>query len=339
MNMPFSSIEKASLKLRQWGINIGDRKVRLACFNNSEQSSDFSFPSNCGGFGRIHHFRRFQGDQWPLDPLPIDPAIHALGLPDSDEILAEVFQNAVCNLRCWYCYVDRHLISANSEFSSMLSVEEMLDLYLAEPNRPPMIDLSGGQPDLVPEWILWFADILHSRGLDKEVYLWSDDNLSSDFLYRYLGKEEINRLASYKNYGRVGCFKGFDKNSFSFNTSASPELFERQFSMMRRLIKSGFDVYGYVTLTSDKDKDLDSRIATFVNRLQAEVHPIFPLRTVPQQILEFTPTKERIGGSHRKALEIQNYAAYLWQKEIESRFSIEVRKKRIYQHELIIRTT
>jgi len=288
------------------------------------------------GFGRVHHFKRFQGEDWPLDPLPIDPARHSLGLPDADEICAEVFQNAICNLRCWYCYVDRRLITANPNHSDMLSVKEMLDFYLSEKTRPPMIDLSGGQPDLVPEWVLWFADIVHDRKLDNEIYLWSDDNLSTDFLWRFLDKEEVRRLASYKNYGRVGCFKGFDENSFSFNTGAPQEYFKAQFSLMRRLILSGFDVYGYVTLTSDSDKNLDSHITSFVDRLQNEVHPVFPLRTIPQRILEFTPTKERMSVKQQKALQIQDEAVCFWQKELEKRFPKEMRSKRVYEHKLIV---
>jgi uncharacterized Fe-S cluster-containing radical SAM superfamily protein len=329
-------IYNSSKILRNLGIDLNNQRIRIACFNNSKQSRDFSLPSNCGGFGRIHHFQRFQGEGWPLDPLPIDPALHALGLPEDNEISAQVFQIAACNLRCWYCYVDRQLINANPEFSAFFNVEEMLTLYLSEADRPPIIDLSGGQPDLVPEWILWFADIIHSRKLDREIYLWSDDNLSTDFLLRFLSKEEINRLASYKNYGRVGCFKGFDEYSFSFNTGASPALFKVQFSLMRRLVESGFDVYGYITLTSDQDKNLQSQIADFVDQLQLEVHPLFPLRTIPQRILEFSPNKERIRVKQQKALEIQNEAAYLWQKEIERRFPIKVRDKRIYEHKLIV---
>ena len=70
--------------------------------------------------------------------------------------------------------------------------------------------------------------------------------------------------------------------------------------------KPGFDVYGYVTLTSDQDTTLSVKIADFVDRLQLEVHPLFPLRTIPQRIIEFTPTKERIKERQQKAFEIQN---------------------------------
>ncbi len=330
------NIDKTYAKLRSLGVILKERKIRIASYNNSKQSNDLSLPSNCNGYGRIHHFKREQREGWPLDPLPIDPALHALNLPSSDEISVQVFQIAVCNFKCWYCYVDRQLINSNPEVSLFLSVEEMLDLYLVEAERPPIIDLSGGQPDLVPEWALWFADILHDRQLDKEVYLWSDDNLSTDFLWRFLSKEEINRLSSYKNYGRVGCFKGFDEYSFSFNTNAPPELFKSQFTLMRRLVDSGFDVYGYVTLTSDKEKNLKLQISDFIDRLQSEVHPVFPLRTIPQSIFEFTPTRQRMKTKQQKSLEIQNKAAFLWQEEIEKRFPRDVREKRIYEHKLIV---
>ena len=330
-----SDFNKSSQRLRRTGIRLVDKKIRIARFNNSKQAHDFTLPSNCSGWGRIHHFRRSQGAGWPLDPLPIDPAFHALCMPDADEIRAQVFQNAICNFCCWYCYVDRQLIAANPEYSDFLNVDEMLAFYLADSNRPPMIDLSGGQPDLVPEWILWFADSLHNRQLSKEVYLWSDDNLSTDYLWRFLNRKEIKRLSSYKNYGRVGCFKGFDEYSFSFNTATPSELFKTQFSLMRKLVVFGFDVYGYVTLTSDQDRHLNCRIADFIDRLQSEVHPLFPLRTVPQRILKFTPNRERIRVKHQRALEIQNEAAYLWQKEIEKRYSLSMREKRIYEHKLI----
>jgi uncharacterized Fe-S cluster-containing radical SAM superfamily protein len=330
------AIDKLSVKLRQAGINLADQKIRIVCFDNSEQSNDFTLPSNCHGWGRIHHFERSQGKGWPLDPLPIDPAIRALDLPDADEISAQVFQNAICNFQCWYCYVDRQLIKANPGLSSFLNVGEMLDLYLSEDNRPPILDLSGGQPDLVPEWTLWFADVIHDRHLDNKIYLWSDDNLSNDFLWQFLSKEQIKRLASYRNYGRVGCFKGFDEHSFSFNTSAPPELFKSQFSLMRRLVESGFDVYGYVTLTSDIDENLNSRISNFVDRLQKEVHPLFPLRTIPQRILEFTPMKQRMNPKHMRALAIQDEAVLLWQVEIKKRFPLDIIKKQIYEHKLVM---
>jgi hypothetical protein len=45
--------------------------------------------------------------------------------------------------------------------------------------------------------------------------------------------------------GRVACFKGFDEASFTFNTKAAPELFDRQFDLMERYLHTGIDLYAY----------------------------------------------------------------------------------------------
>jgi uncharacterized Fe-S cluster-containing radical SAM superfamily protein len=326
--------ERFSTALRRRGIDTEGRRILVTHFDGSDQAKDFTVPWNCDGFGRIHHFRRVQGQGWPLNPLPIDPAADALALPAADIIKVQVFQNAICSWRCWYCFVDFDLLSANPKHAAFKSASEVVDLYLREPERSPVIDLSGGQPDLVPEWTLWVADEIYERGLARQVYLWSDDNLSNDFLWRFLTPNQLDRLSSYPNYGRVGCFKGFDEHSFSFNTLASPELFRNQFKLMSRLVKSGFDVYGYATFTSDLAEHIGLRMREFVDRLQSDVHALFPLRTVPLRVKEFTPTASRIKPEHRRALEIQQDAVSAWNEELEHRFTEELRSRPIFENRL-----
>jgi uncharacterized Fe-S cluster-containing radical SAM superfamily protein len=323
--------EKFSANLRSRGVNHDQKQILVTKFSGSEQEKDLSLPANCGGFGRIHHFYRKQAPGWPDNPLPIDPALHALGLTHADSIKAQVFQNAICSWRCWYCFVDFDLLSANQNYSAFRTAGDLLDLYLAEPERPVLIDLSGGQPDLVPEWLLWFVGELDQRGLASRTYLWSDDNLSNDYLWRFLRADEIARITSFKNYGRVGCFKGFDSHSFAFNTKADPALYSQQFRLMKRLVSAGFDVYGYVTFTSDSDTNLPRHMADFVDRLQAEVHPIFPLRTSPLKIGVFTPTHPRVGDAQRRSLEVQEEAVSLWLSELQKRFPAEIRTKPVYE--------
>ena len=121
----------------------------------------------------------------------------------------------------------------------MLKISDILNMYLEDENLPRVIDLSGGQPDLVPEWILWMMEELKSRGKDILTYLWSDNNLTNDFFWKFLVKKEIDLIKSYNNYGKVCCFKGFDEKSFSFNTNADSILFNRQFELMKKNIHLG----------------------------------------------------------------------------------------------------
>jgi uncharacterized Fe-S cluster-containing radical SAM superfamily protein len=310
-----------SATLRQRGIDVEKRQLRISLLRGSEQEEDLSEPTNCDGFGRVRHFHRASAPGWPPNPLPIEPAVKALSLSATETLEAQVFQNAVCNWRCWYCYVDFPLLAGNPEHSAMLSVDDLLERYLAVENRPRVIDLSGGQPDLVPEWIPWMMEALTERGLDDEVYLWSDDNLSNDYFWTHLGQAERDLLSEFANYGKVCCFKGFDATSFAFNTMAAAELFERQFELMARLVnETAIDLYAYATFTSPDSRGISQSMEQFVDRLQ-EISPRLPLRLVPLRIEKFAPMIGRIGPDHEKALLVQEEAVSAWQETLAARFS------------------
>jgi hypothetical protein len=186
----------------------------------------------------------------------------------------------------------------------------------------------------VPEWSLWFVQALQRRGLQDSIFLWTDDNLSNDYLWRYLTRHELQQLVTFPNYGRVGCFKGFDAESFSFNTMAEPAAFEQQFMIMRRLVDTGFDVYGYATFTTPNVTDICRKMSEFVDRLQEQVDPVFPLRTIPLYISQYTPTNARITSEQERAVDLQEIAVEAWNTEMSRRFTAEVRQKGITEHTL-----
>ncbi len=316
--------------MRQRGVDRESATIRVTSFAGSEQEQDFTEPANCQGFGRVRHFRRQTSAGWPENPLPIEPAARALGIDPPPAMLpAQVFQNAVCNWRCWYCFVDFELLSGRQDRSSMLSARELVGLYLAEPARPAMIDLSGGQPDLVPEWVPWMIAALTTTGIADRVFLWSDDNLSNDYFWRYLTAAERELVGSYPMYGKVCCFKGFDSYSFAFNTAAAPELFDRQFALMRRLVnETEIDLYAYVTLTTDREAQIGNAVAAFVDQLQG-IDPNLPLRTVPLRIAAFTPVRPRMRAEHERALALQGDAVAAWNEELAARFSESERRRAI----------
>jgi organic radical activating enzyme len=260
-----------STNLRAKAIDLPRRRLLMTRFSGSRQEADLTVPANCRGLGRIRHFQRATAPSWPMNSLPIDPASHALGLDSGSTLRAQVFQNAVCNWRCWYCFVDFELLSGDETRSQWVTADELVDLYLSEPDPPRVIDLTGGQPDLTPEWVPWMMAALERRGLRDSVYLWSDDNLSNDYFWQYLDDAARARVVGYSKYGRVCCFKGYNRESFSFNTMAAPELFDRQFVLMRRLADLGLDLYAYVTLTTPRSAQMSSHMRVFVDRLQVSV--------------------------------------------------------------------
>jgi organic radical activating enzyme len=321
---------KFSEHLRERAVDLTGRRILITQFKGSEQEKDLTEPPNCAGLGRIRHFRRETSKNWPQNPLPIDPAAKALGHSGGGVIKAQVFQMAACNWRCWYCFVDFSLLSANPRHSQWIRAEELVTLYVSQPDPPPMIDLTGGQPDLVPELVPWMMEALKAQGLDKTVYLWSDDNLSNDYFWRFLSDKHLHLITSYEKYSRVCCFKGFNAESFSFNTRAEPALFENQFLLFSRLLEAKIDLYAYTTFTTPEKQKIQDAMPRFVDKLQS-IHANLPLRTVPLEIKAFTPVQSRMNDSTAQAIKNQYYAVEVWEKEIERRFSASQRKLNISQ--------
>ncbi|NEO46374.1 MAG: hypothetical protein F6K55_20485 [Moorea sp. SIO4A3] len=320
--------EALSARYRAASVDLKGKRLLLTNFLNTEQEKDLSEPPNCGGIGRIRHFRRSTSINWLPNPLPIDPACKALGLPSTDMIRAQVFQNAACNWRCWYCYVPFDLLKANLDHSEWLSPTILIDRYLDQPDPPPIIDLTGGQPDLIPEWVPWMMAEIKNRGLEQQIYLWSDDNLSNDYFWKFLSNTDIELIATYPKYGRVCCFKGFNAESFAFNTSAEPALFDQQFELLRRLLTLGIDLYAYTTFTSPSSVGIAEDMRRFVDHLQM-LDENLPLRTVPLQIQEFTPVKQRLNQDIYEVLHNQQIAIEAWLKELESRYTNEQKQSNI----------
>ena len=319
--------DELATRYRERGIRHDTRELLIARIEGSEQAGDLTVPPNCGGYGRIRHFRLHQRSslgRWMPNPLPITPACYALRLPLTSELRAQAFQNAACNWRCWYCYVPFNLLAADERRAAWLTADELVERYARLSERPRIIDLTGGQPDLVPEWVPWTMRALERQGLAQEVYLWSDDNLSNDYFWKYLSTADVETVASWPNYGRVCCFKGFDAASFSFNTAASGALFERQFELFRRLLELGLDLYAYVTLTTPDRDSIAQGVPRFMDRLQ-NIDPNLPLRTVPLEVQVFTPVRRRLTNARTAALEHQYRALEAFNLEVEQRFSSEMR--------------
>jgi len=328
MDQNLINTDKYSAILRPKTVDIDKQRILISNYKGTEQESDLQEPPTCNGFGRIRHFRRTAFSDWPNNPLPIDPASKALHLGDNEELTAQVFQSASCNWRCWYCFVPFQLLAGNQKYSGWLSCDELLDCYLELDVRPKMIDLTGGQPDLVPEWVPWMMRAIKRRKLENEIYLWSDDNLSTDYFWKYLSEKDIELISSYKNYGRVCCFKGFDNESFSLNTRAEPELFNRQFELMSKLLNLKIDIYAYVTFTCLDTRNLEEKIKSFIDGLQS-INEKLPLRMVPLKVLEFNPVRSRIKPEHHIALDNQYAVVDAWIREIGNRFISEDRDSNI----------
>jgi uncharacterized Fe-S cluster-containing radical SAM superfamily protein len=326
---PYIPTDKYALELRGRSI-LGTDRFLVTKFPGSLQEKDITDGPNCEGYGRVHHFPYDRGPNWVVDPLPQQVAAWRLGEIAPEIGRAQVFQNASCNWRCWYCFVDFGLLSAVNKWADFKSADELLDLFLKEPDRPRIIDLSGGQPDIIPEWPIRMMEAIQRRNLEDEYFLWMDDNLSVYFAWDYLTPSDFKLMKSFRNFGRVGCFKGFSPSSFTENTNASPDLFERQIDIMSRWVKMGLDMYGYITLTASNLGGMHEALRLFMDSIQKKVCHYFPLRTVPLQVRQFTPTRTRMKEREERAMKNQFEILGAWSDELNARYSKRERNLPIY---------
>ncbi len=305
--------------MRQRLLRADQQRVLIADLSGSTESDDEYTRLNCEGFGRRRRFSKFsihlrsRGSDGLARP-------HYRGLPPVVPYETQVFQLAGCNWACWYCFVDDSLLDGRVDKGKFLTAADLLDLYLEQEDRPAVLDLSGGQPDIVPEWCLWMLEEVARRGLRDKVHVWIDDNLSGRFMRTYLSSEQIRYMAEFPKHSRVGCFKGYDIESFRFNTGAQPSGFATQFSVMRDLIADGFDTYAYATFTGPVTSMMEKSVTEFVDRLQ-EIDPNLPLRTIPLEVRPYSAAVERVGNTRQEAFDFQYDVVEAWEHELALRFT------------------
>ena len=283
-------------------IDAASKSVLVSRIGDTEQAGDLSAPTNCDGVGRVRHFRTRTAPGWPDNPLPISPAARWLGLPTADAMNAQVFQLAACAWRCWYCYVPYGSLRADPMTSNWWTAEQLVDAYLRLDDRSPILDLSGGSPDLAPEWVLWTLEAIGRRGAASSTFVWSDDNLSSARLLADSGL--LRGIASYPNYGRACCLKGYDAASFAFNTRAAEDGFDGQLRILDGYAKTDIDLYVYVPLVGPPGGDARLQVESVLDRLAA-VRSDLPSRAVPLIISSFGPMQRRLRDEHDRALRRQ----------------------------------
>src|SRR5262249_25124957 len=69
-----NSTSHRSTRLRLRCLDTGNKRVLLSRIAGSAQARDLSVPPNCGGVGRIKHFKSRTDLNWPMNPLPGLPA-------------------------------------------------------------------------------------------------------------------------------------------------------------------------------------------------------------------------------------------------------------------------
>ena len=282
---------------------------------------------NLNDFGRIRTFKRNKFTDWNLDPIPIDIVSRKLNIKDIDELDVQMIEVAKCNLHCWWCYLPDEIRKINKKYMKWFSVSEMLDMIMEENKNIKCLYISGGNPELVPEVIYDTMKELEKRNLSNKIFLWSDDVLSTDYLFN-MDIKKIKYMINYKNYAKVCCLKGFDDESYKFNTLLNKEGFNNQLIRLQKYIELGFDVYCYVIFTCENTKNAESKIEEFIYKLQ-RISYYLPLRVIPIKIEKFSAVLPRLDKIRDESINNQYKIVNIWNKKISEIYTKEKISKNI----------
>lgn len=343
----FNPIEVAK-KIRTKMINLEKKTVYCADFTATRQKKDCENIKIKGVrlvIGKAFRAKMYttpKSKEYPSFVQPAEVAGRKLGVPIEECNKTFLFQVKGCNLGvglfrgigCWFCYVDNNNLIPNSIGGINLTAKEILLNYLAEARRKfygsteeriNVLRVSGGEPTIVPEIIIWLIDEIKRIDLQNHIYLWVDTNLlTGNLFWEALGEEGIKEIRDFPNIGFCGCYKGFDAESFYDNLKINPRFFQEQFKMHKKLIESGFDVYSYFDSTCRSIRNLEKRMDSFLVRLQKEVGRKAPLRVTSLQIKDwYRTTASRIGPEELEALENQWKVIDAWEQTLKRHFTPE----------------
>ena len=296
------------------------RKILLANLQGSRQSEDEYTKINSNGYGRIREYTNFQlhFDE-NQRPKRLSGVYRGQVIPKTG-LRTQVYQIAGCDLRCWYCFVDFQLLSASETHGRWFSALEIIENLALSGAMPSVIELSGGQVELVPEWTLWMMQALEKLGLDRNTTIWSDDNLTSDFFWKYLSPNEQEYVRCFPGYSRAVCLKGIDETSFAANTGFNGELFSLQLKILGTLVKKEFPLLVYLTLTDipRADSCTERVMNTLIEKLE-QMKAGFSREIIPLRMASFQNMLRRANYKRLQMFGNQHDRFRLWKKCVNAR--------------------
>lgn len=304
------------------------KQLLIANLRGTLEAQDSYTELNCDGLGRVRTFANFlmHADGGDVTERSRIRRMLLEGYPQRNETRTQVFQLAGCAWRCWYCYVDEDRLSGDPRVGKWMNCDELVDLYFKGENPPDVLDLSGGQPDLVPIWPGLMLEALRRSGKERHVFLRSEDNLTFPLSADPAEGKHYEELIAWGKYSRIGCFKGFDEASFSQNTGAKPEFFARQMEVAKSIVERGISFFAHATFTAVPDERIGQKVGKFIDGLQ-RVHHYLPLRVVPLTIRAVPAWAGRRVGAQGDSQSGQDMALDAWFNEICKRFSLNDRSK------------
>lgn len=225
-------------------------------------------------------------------------------------------QIALCDFYCWHCYVPDELLRGASNKINYFTPRDFVDRFLAvraDPKKESygsnVLRVSGGEPFLAPDFILGCLEYLQDKGLDKEIFVWSETNLSpflmkggqTSLVETWLEEQgkSLKNFAKFKNFVLHPCLHGTNPSNFAQITFAKEEYFNQLIEGLRLLVDLKIDVYptiGSNTSPSTEITDLFLKLK--------EINTKLPLRfaLIPYSFDNYPAIDARLSKSKRQGV-------------------------------------
>ncbi len=177
---------------------------------------------------------------------------------------------ARCQLSCWHCYDEECIRSTcidcnlgnicdkkyrgekkikEGYFSAKFILEKFIEQRehdLKNGIQTNVLRITGGEPFLAPDFILEILTLIRSKGLDKQIFIWTETNLlpfikNSD--NPIISEDYLKKLSEFQNFCIHPCFHGLNEDEFMDITGNYIEDFTYLLNAFKRLIDNNLDIY------------------------------------------------------------------------------------------------
>lgn len=221
-------------------------------------------------------------------------------------------QVGLCNFHCWYCYVPEDILRGARVQS--LTSEQLVESYLkirandkAQGLESNVLRISGGEPFLAPDLVLECLEYIQKIGLQEEVFVWSETNLSpfikegadqSTLVETWLQEQgkTLEDLARFNNFALHPCLHGITPLNLAQTTLVGAEFFDRLVEAFRTLVDHRIDIYPTISSNTSPSEGLEHlfwKLKTINEKL--------PLRfALIEDDLDYPPVDERLSRERRR---------------------------------------
>lgn len=288
-----------------------DGSALFANLLNTKEAIDSYHQINHEGFGRIRNFKYFS---FHIKTDILDRR-RFLRLNEAgkwcNQFQSQVFQIGVCPLRCRYCFVDKENLDGTNPYSKFLKPIEVLQMFLESWPNVRNLDLSGGSPDLCPEFLFELLTEIERANLKGKMTIWVESNLDINY-YSKLSRNKLEYIVTFPNFHLLCSLKGWDSSSVAYNTRNTTS-FDLQLEGLHFFHQQNFPFSVYLVFIGHKIAD-NQEVAALYSQLK-RISCELPERCIPLYIKKFH-AQGKSGSEFTNTYDEQKRAANWWDAQI-----------------------